>query len=79
MNIGCVRGSLDPVPRAKLAGVWQMPPNGDGESAAAFVYEWENPTPEKKIVGIELVNGCNVPHDLFLFAVTLREPVAQYQ
>lgn len=78
-NIGCVRGSLDPVPRAKLAGVWQMPPNGDGESAAAFVYEWENPTPEKKIVGIELVNGCNVPHDLFLFAVTLREPVAQYQ
>lgn len=79
VNIGCVRGSSSPIPRAKLAGTWQMPPNGDGETSAAFVLEWENPTPEKKITGIEIVNGGNAPHDLIVFAVTIREPVLQYQ
>lgn len=79
INLGCVRGSLEPVPRARLAGIWPMPPNGDGETAAAFVFEWENPNPEKKIKGIELANGCNVPHDLLLFAITIREPVIRFQ
>ncbi len=49
------------------------PRNGPGETASLYVFAWENPHPERKIVAITLESGRNPPYDPLLFAITVKE------
>lgn len=59
--------------RAKTIAVLPIEVNPSGEKAGLFLYEWNNPTPEKKIRNIEIVNRFNPPHDLMLLGITMQE------
>ena len=71
INIGVCRSPTSPS-KAKLSKVFANSANGEGERAAIYVWEWDNPYPEKKIRNIEIKSAKNPSMDIMIFGISAK-------